>query len=298
MPRAARRFGPPMRSIEEQAPAKINLDLLITGRRPDGYHELDSLVVFGPPRDRLTFHLDERLCLEVVGPFAGTLTGEPDNLVLRAAKRLAAEVGRAAAGRIRLEKRIPVAAGLGGGSSDAAATLRGLNRLWQLGMSAADLAPLGLRLGADVPVCLHGRAARIRGIGERIDFVDRLPDLDLLLVNPGQPVATAAVFGGLGGIPQPTADPGPPPVERAGLLPWLRARPNHLQASACRLVPAIGAVLAALEAQPGCELARMSGSGASCFGLFADQGAMEAATRAIRRAHPEWWLAGSSVAAS
>ncbi len=126
-----------MPSIEEQAPAKINLDLLITGRRPDGYHELDSLVVFGPPCDRLIFQSDERLSLDVAGPFAGMLAGEPDNLVLRAARRLAAEVGRTATGRITLEKRIPVAAGLGGGSSDAAATLRGLNRLWRLGMSAA-----------------------------------------------------------------------------------------------------------------------------------------------------------------
>jgi 4-diphosphocytidyl-2-C-methyl-D-erythritol kinase len=298
VPQATGRFEPSMPPIEERAPAKINLDLLITGRRPDGYHELDSLVVFGPPCDRLTFRADERLSLDVVGPFAGMLAGEPDNLVLRAAKRLAAEVGRAAAGRITLEKRIPVAAGLGGGSSDAAATLRGLNQLWQLGMSAADLAPLGLQLGADVPVCLHGRAARMRGIGERLDFVDGLPDLALLLVNPGQPVATAAVFGGLGEIPQPTADLGPPPVERAGLLAWLRARPNHLQTSACRLLPAIGAVLAALEAEPGCELARMSGSGASCFGLFRDRGAAETAAGAIGRAHPQWWLASSSAAAS
>jgi 4-diphosphocytidyl-2-C-methyl-D-erythritol kinase len=287
-----------MPPIEEQAPAKINLDLLITGRRPDGYHELDSLVVFGAPRDRLTFRSDDRLRLDVVGPFARVLAGEPDNLVRRAAKRLAAAVGRPAAGRITLDKRIPVAAGLGGGSSDAAATLRGLNRLWRLNMTAADLAPLGLQLGADVPVCLHGRAARMRGIGERLDFVGGLPDLALLLVNPGQPVATAAVFGGLGGIPRAAADPGPPPRERAALLAWLRARANHLQASACRLVPAIGAVLVALAAQPRCELARMSGSGASCFGLFADQAALAAAAGAISRAHPDWWLASSIVAAS
>ena len=288
-----------MPPIEEQAPAKINLDLLITGRRPDGYHELDSLVVFGPPCDRLIFHSDERLSLDVVGPFAGMLAGEPDNLVLRAAKRLAAEVGRVAAGRITLEKRIPVAAGLGGGSSDAAATLRGLNRLWQLGMSAADLAPLGLRLGADVPVCLHGRAARMRGIGERLDFVGGLPDLALLLVNPGQPVATAAVFGGLGEIPQPTADLGPPPCERAGLLAWLRAPGRTI----CRRPP----VASCRRSAPFSPPSRQSPAASSracraaarrVSACSRTRRAMAAAAGAIRRAHPEWWLAGSSVASS
>ena len=285
-----------MELIEEAAPAKINLDLCITGRRPDGYHELDSLVVFGPPADVLRFAPANRLSLEVCGPFAGALAGEADNLVLRAARRLAGHAGRRATARITLEKNLPVAAGLGGGSGDAAASLRGLNRLWRLGLAEGDLMPPAGDLGADVPVCLAGRPARMRGVGERLERLGGLPPLFLLLVNPGRPLPTAAVFRELGALPPPIPEPGPPPRQPAALLAWLRARANHLEAPARRLEPAIDAVLAALAAEPGCELARMSGSGATCFGLFADRAALEAAADRIRRAQPTWWVACSPVA--
>jgi 4-diphosphocytidyl-2-C-methyl-D-erythritol kinase len=285
-----------MARIEEYAPAKINLDLCITGRRPDGYHELDSLVVFGPPADRLILEPADRLTLELGGSFARALAALPDNLVLRAARRLADHATRLPKVRIRLAKNLPVAAGLGGGSADAAATLRGLNRLWRLGLGVADLEPLARELGADVPVCLGMRPARMRGIGERLEPVTGLPPLRLLLVNPGRALATAAVFGGLGGLPAPVPEHGPPPRDFRALVAWLRARANHLEPPARRLEPAIDAVLTALAAQPGCELARMSGSGATCFGLFAAQAELEAAAGRLRRAQPGWWVAPSLVA--
>jgi 4-diphosphocytidyl-2-C-methyl-D-erythritol kinase len=285
-----------MERIEEWAPAKINLDLCITGRRPGGYHELDSLVVFAPPADRLTFAPADRLLLELGGPFAKALADEPDNLALRAACLLAEHAGRPAAARMTLDKNLPVAAGLGGGSGDAAAALRGLNRLWRLGLGPGELRSLGLGLGADLPVCLAGRPARMRGIGERLDWIEDLPALPLLLVNPNRPLSTAAVFKGLGGLPPPVPELGPPPRERPKLLAWLRARANHLEAPARRLEPAIDAVLEALAAQPGCELARMSGSGATCFGLFTDRPSLEAAADRLRRARPGWWIACSLAA--
>jgi 4-diphosphocytidyl-2-C-methyl-D-erythritol kinase len=283
-----------MRPLEEQAPAKINLDLRVTGRRADGYHEIDSIVAFTACADRLTFAPDHELSLELKGPFAAALAGEPDNLVLRAARRLADHAGRPAHMRIVLDKRIPVAAGLGGGSADAAATLRGLCRLWQLGLTVADLLPLALELGADVPVCLRARPARMRGIGERVEPVV-LPALDLVLANPNRAVSTAQVFAGLGAI-VPTCTPDQPmPGERAGLLAWLHARGNDLEGPARRLLPAIREVIQALEAQPGCRLARMSGSGATCFGVFDDAPAAARAAQTIRRARSGWWVISTAT---
>ena len=279
--------------VEERARAKVNLDLRIVGRRADGYHELDSLVVFAEATDRLTFEPHDELRLEVGGPFAPALPDASDNLVLRAARHLAGLAGRPPAALIRLAKHLPVAAGLGGGSADAAAALRGLDRLWGLGLPLADLLPVAVGLGADVPVCLIGRPARLRGIGERLEAVVALPELALLLVNPRRPVATAAVFAGLGPIRQAPARGLPPPGDRARLLAWLRASGNDLEVPARRLEPVIGQVLAALAAQPGCELARMSGSGATCFGIFPGLDAAGTAATAIRRAHPDWWVAAS-----
>jgi 4-diphosphocytidyl-2-C-methyl-D-erythritol kinase len=283
--------------VEEPAFAKINLDLYITGRRADGYHELDSLTAFAARGDRLTLHEHDRLELELTGPFAGPLAAEPDNLVLRAARRLAALAGRAAAVRIRLDKQLPVAAGVGGGSADAAAALRGLNRLWRLGMSEADLAGLAAGRGADVPVCLAGCTARMRGIGDRIEPWHGLPPLPALLVNPRLPLATADVFRALELAHAPAERGWPPPCEPDACLAWLGERQNHLEAPARRILPQISDVLALLAAQDGCAVARMSGSGATCFGLFADQAACDAAAAAIGRAHPGWWLAATTIGA-
>jgi 4-diphosphocytidyl-2-C-methyl-D-erythritol kinase len=283
-------------AVDELAPAKVNLDLCVLTRRSDGYHDLDSVVVFVELADRLIFEPGDGLRLEIAGPFASALADEPRNLVLGAAALLAERAAREAGVLITLEKHIPVAAGLGGGSADAAATLRGLNRLWDLGLDGGELQPLALRLGADVPVCLESRPARIRGIGERLEPLSGVFALPLLLVNPGVPVPTAAVFAGLGGR-FAAPPPGPPPVflDTGHLLGWLRARANHLEAPARGLAPAIGHALAALRAQPGCALARMSGSGATCFGLFEEPFALHRAEAAIRAREPGWWLQATRI---
>ena len=285
---------PPMRQLEEWAPAKVNLDLRLTGRRADGYHELDSIVAFTAWADRLSFISDRRLALEVGGPFAAALADRTDNLVLRAARRLAEHAGCAPHVRIALDKRIPVAAGLGGGSADAAATLRGLSRLWQLGLKVADLLPLALELGADVPVCLRSSSARMGGIGERLEPIE-LAVLDLVLANPNHAVSTAQVFAGLGAIGPALRPEEPVPTIGADLLAWLRARGNDLEAPARRIAPVIGEVLATLGAQPGCRLARMSGSGATCFGVFDDEQAAARAARAMRQTRPSWWVISTAT---
>jgi 4-diphosphocytidyl-2-C-methyl-D-erythritol kinase len=196
--------------------------------------------------------------------------------------------------RIALDKRIPVAAGLGGGSADAAAALRGLSRLWRLGLQDADLLPLALELGADVPVCLRSAPARMGGIGERIEPIE-LPVLDLVLANPNHAVSTAQVFAGLGAIAPAPRPEEPVPTVSGDLVAWLRARGNDLEAPARRLAPVIGEVLAALGAQPGCRLARMSGSGATCFGVFDDAQAAARAARAVRQALPSWWVISTAT---
>jgi 4-diphosphocytidyl-2-C-methyl-D-erythritol kinase len=282
-----------MRSLAEQAPAKLNLSLRITGRRPDGYHELDSCVVFTEWADRLTVFPAEEFSLDVTGPFAGALAGQSDNLAVRAARRLAALAGRAPGVRLVLDKYIPVAAGLGGGSADGAATLRALNRLWGLGLATSELLTIAAGLGADVPVCLLGRSARMRGIGERLEPLD-LPPLDLVLANPNRAVATARVFAGLGSIAAMTSEPVPIPSGRAGLIDWLRAGGNDLEAPARGLARVIDRVLEAIRAQPGCHLARMTGSGATCFGVFVSAPEAARAAHAIGRAHPAWWVVSTA----
>lgn len=271
----------------EFAPAKVNLTLHVTGRRADGYHLLDSLVVFAGVGDRVSADLSDALSLEVTGPMAAGLSGEGDNLVLRAARLMGVPA------RIGLEKVLPVSSGIGGGSADAAATLRLLARLSARAVPArAEV----LALGADVPVCLAGRAVRMTGIGEVLGAVPGLPEAWLVLVNPGVAVATPAVFRGLA-----RADNAPMPREvpklrtAAELAAFVAMQRNDLEPPALVLQPVIGWVKAALAAQAGCMLARMSGSGATCFGLFADPLAASAAARAIRAAEPGWWVADAPV---
>ncbi len=278
-------------AVVETAPAKLNLDLLVTARRADGRHELDSIVVFCELADRVELYPAEGLSLAVSGPTAETVPAGPDNLVLRAA-RLLAETARVTAGAaIVLHKEIPVAAGLGGGSADAAATLRGLRRLWGLSLDDERLRDLGLALGADLPVCLWARPARMRGIGERLDPVRGLPDLPLLLVNPGRPLATGPVFRGLSG-PFRAAHRSPfrPCPSLVQFAVWLAESRNDLEPPARRLEPEIGGVLEDLAGLSGCLLARMSGSGATCFGLFGDRGELETAALLLRRKRPDWWI--------
>ena len=275
-------------AVRETAAAKLNLDLLVTGRRVDGYHLLDSLVVFADVGDELTFAPAPDLRLEVVGPMANGLPVGEGNIVGRAARRLAAQVGIPARAAITLDKRLPVAAGIGGGSSDAAAALRGLKRLWGLSLNPETLQALALELGADVPACLLGRAVRMRGIGDRLDPLPVLPTLHLVLANPRVPLSTAAVFGELR---LDRCGPRAEPPDTADLLGTLRRSRNDLEAPARRLLPAIDAVLAALAAAPGCLLARMSGSGPTCFGLFPDAAAARTAAAGLAARHPDWWIA-------
>jgi 4-diphosphocytidyl-2-C-methyl-D-erythritol kinase len=272
----------------ELAPAKINLALHVTGRRPDGYHLIDSLVVFPRLGDRIAAEPAGGLSLALAGPFARDLAADADNLVLRAAQ-LIRSAARGAA--LRLEKNLPVASGIGGGSADAAAALRLLARLWDVALP--EPAAL-LRLGADLPVCLAGRACRMTGIGEDLAGID-LPPFWIVLANPGMPLPTATVFDRL-------ADPANPPLpalpafpDADALFAFLAGQRNDLAAPAVEAVPAIADVLAALAAQPACRLARMSGSGATCFGLFATGPAALAAADALRRARPEWWIAAGPV---
>ena len=280
---------PPSRvdPVVEFAPAKLNLDLHVTSRRADGYHELDSLVVFADLGDELTFVPADDISLEIAGPFADLLPVDADNLVLRAAHALAGAAAPPAGAHIRLDKRLPVAACIGGGSADAAATLRGLQRLWGTTLGPADLARLGLGLGADVPVCLLGRSVRMRGIGELLQPLAGSPMLDLVLVNPCRPLATAAVFK--------ASDPGAfaprsVVVPAQPTLDWLCTGRNDLEPAARLLLPEIDRILAALAAEPGCGVARMSGSGPTCFGAFADQATAAAAADRLVRDHPGWWV--------
>lgn len=277
-----------MRALTEAAPAKVNLFLHVTGRRADGYHLLDSLAVFGPAADRLSATPATALSLTLDGPFGATLATEPDNLVLRAARALGADAGAA----LHLEKHLPIASGIGGGSADAAAALRLLNRLWGCGLDAAALARIAAPLGADIPVCIASRPARMQGIGEVVGAAPGLPECGLLLVNPCLPVATPAVFRARqGAFSAPATLPASWPDARA-MAADLGRLSNDLEAAALSLCPVIADVLAALAAAPGCLLARMSGSGATCFALFATPAQ---ASAAARRMPAEWWAAGGAL---
>jgi 4-diphosphocytidyl-2-C-methyl-D-erythritol kinase len=281
-------------SATEHAPAKINLFLHITGKRADGYHKLDSLAVFAGVADLISFVPSETLSLTISGPYAPALEAEPNNLVLRAAYALAAEAGVRPAGALHLDKQIPVASGVGGGSADAAAALRLLCRVWRLDLADLVLDRIAAGLGADVPVCLRNRPMRMRGVGEILLQAPVLPRCGMVLVNPGTPLSTVSVFRARsGGFSPCAALPGSWDTvdEMAAALSGMG---NDLEAPAIGLVPAIADVLRAITASPGCRLARMSGSGATCFGLFAN--ALAAETAAAGLARPGWWSWGGALA--
>lgn len=281
-------------AVSADAPAKLNLFLHVTGRRPDGYHLLDSLVAFTETGDRIIAEPADSLRLSVTGPFAGALSGESDNLVLRAARLLSEEAGRAPDVALTLEKNLPVAAGIGGGSADAAATLRALIRLWELQIPAGWLAELGLRLGADVPACLLGRPCRLKGIGEQLVPLPALPALPVLLVNPGVPLSTPDVFRARTGdfaAPAPVILPEAP----SALLDVLRAQRNDLTGAARTLVPQIGMVLDRLQALPGCLLTRLSGSGPTCFALMRDTESAKVGANILQATEPGWWVCATRL---
>ena len=270
----------------------VNLTLHVLGRRPDGYHELESLVAFAGTGDDLSLRPGE-LSLSVSGPTANAAGGEADNLVLKAARALARRIPGLSTGAFHLTKRLPVAAGLGGGSADAAAALRLLARLNGLSRDDPAILASASETGADVPVCLQSRARMIGGAGEVLGPPLRLPPLFAVLANPGVPVATAAVFRTLGRGERGTASPHPtiaPAIDRSRLVAVIAGGRNDLETAAIALAPAIGEALASMRAATGCRLARMSGSGATVFGLFDDGAASVAAEKAIRRARPGWWV--------
>lgn len=279
--------------IAEPAPAKINLFLHVTGRRADGYHLLDSLAVFTALGDRVTAEPAPDLSLHLVGPFGEALTAEPDNLVLRATRALAQEAGIPARVRLTLHKNLPVASGIGGGSADAAAAFRALCRLWKIAPEQATLHRLALALGADVPVCLASVPARMGGIGGDLSPAPRLPDCGIVLVNPGVAVATPDVFRARRAGFSPMAALPSGWTDAATMASDLGRLTNDLAEPAIGLQPVIAEVLTTLEHLPGCLLARMSGSGASCFGLFASSAAAEQATGAITPA--TWWRWGGGL---
>lgn len=278
-------------SLSVFAPAKVNLFLHVVGRRDDGYHLLDSLAVFPEIGDEVKVRAADGLSLTLEGPMAGGLAAEPDNIVLKAARALAAETGVAAKAALTLVKRLPAASGIGGGSADGAAALRALRSLWGLEIGEERLAAIGLAIGADLPVCLRRRPTRMAGIGESLEEAPPLPNVWMLLANPGVALPTSAVFEArTAGFSRPrplTEAPADPPA----LAEALRRRGNDLTAPALSLAPVIGEVLEAVAAQPGCLLSRMSGSGATCFGLFAGEEPARTAERNLIRARPNWWTA-------
>jgi 4-diphosphocytidyl-2-C-methyl-D-erythritol kinase len=270
----------------------------VTGRRDDGYHLLDSLVAFADIGDRLTAETAASLSLVVDGPEAADL--KPignNNLVLRAARLLADHAGIVPGAALHLEKHLPVAGGIGGGSSDAAAALRALRRLWRLSLDDRALCELGARLGADVPACLYGRTVWVGGIGERLEPAGAMPQVGILLANPRRALPTAAVFArrrdGFGEI----ARFAPIPHHAEGLAEALASRRNELTDAAIGLRPEIGAALARLGRLPGCLLARMSGSGATCFAMFPDRAAAAEGCAMLASAEPGWWCAAGGFVA-
>jgi 4-diphosphocytidyl-2-C-methyl-D-erythritol kinase len=280
--------------LRERAPAKVNLSLRVLGRRADGYHELESLVAFADLADTLSLSPGDALALDVGGPYATVCGDASDNLVRRATQALAARMTGLRPGRFVLDKQLPVAAGIGGGSADAAAALRLLARANGLAPDDTRLREAARAVGADVSVCLDPAARMMRGIGHDLSSPLAIAPLPAVLVNPGVALSTRDVFSGLALTPD-RMPAGQAPTETTALLAWLQAQGNDLEVPALARAPVIGAVLAVLGRMQGVQLARMSGSGATCFALFADLAAAQSAARAIARDHPGWWVRATTL---
>ncbi|MCF8495408.1 MAG: 4-(cytidine 5'-diphospho)-2-C-methyl-D-erythritol kinase [Alphaproteobacteria bacterium] len=279
------------------APAKINLYLHVTGRRPDGYHSLDSLVAFADTGDLLTLEPAKDFSFSIEGPFAGMFRGgenggdlHSSNLVVRAVRAMAEIARQTPRFRVVLTKNLPLASGLGGGSADAAAVLRALCDLWDLPMDDPRLLPLMMGLGTDVPVCLNSVPARLRGAGEILEDAPALPPLPAVLIHPDIPCPTSAVFARYAGpfsqspsLPETFGSP-------EDLIAFLKDRDNDLYPAAAALVPEITQALESLSAFETCLLARMAGSGSSCFGLFSTEEAARNASGILAARHPGWWV--------
>lgn len=279
----------------ETAYAKVNVALHVRARRDDGYHALESLFAFAEHGDRLSAVATDDGAIDLIidGPFGGALEAGPGNLVVKAARALQSYLGDQRGAAIRLTKILPVASGIGGGSADAAATLRLLVRLWDVRIEAEELAGLALDLGSDVPACVTSVTQMVTGRGEglRRHRVEGLEGMAMLLVNPGVGLSTAQVFSGWDGV-----DRGP--LDAASLEALVAQGRNDLEAPAMAAAPAIAQVLTALEGHEGLRLARMSGSGATCFALFDSDAAMADAAMAMQAAHRDWWMMETRIRAA
>lgn len=274
----------------ETAYAKINLALHVRAREPDGYHRIQTIFAFAEDGDRLSVAAGDDLSLELTGPFGRALDSGSGNLVLRAAEALRQATGTREGAALVLDKRLPVAAGLGGGSADAAAALRLLTRWWRLPCSLDDLEAIGRSLGADVAACVRSLVVRGEGRGDRLAplYPSPLSGTPLLIVNPRVPLSTPAVFAAWDG-----EDRGP--LQPGAALSAARAGRNDLEAPARTLAPAVEVLLAALAEGGEALLVRMSGSGASCFAIYADAEARDRSATRIARARPEWWLLATRI---
>jgi 4-diphosphocytidyl-2-C-methyl-D-erythritol kinase len=282
-------------SIGIDAPAKVNLFLHITGRRSDGYHELESLVVFVDVADRLTLSVSNEFGLDVIGPFASAIDGlADDNLVLRSAKLVSQYATQPIAPvHFKLVKNIPVAAGVGGGSSDAAAAVRALQEIWDLTLTDEVRSSILLQLGADTPVCHFGATAFVSGIGEIVGAFEITPPIHIVMVNPNAPVPTGPVFRAYAKRGQEFLDPileEVPGDELESLIGFLQRCENSLEGAAIENQPVVGRVLGAVSGTRDCLLVRMSGSGGTCFGLYATEGAASDAAKALKSEYSEWWV--------
>ncbi|MCP5072026.1 MAG: 4-(cytidine 5'-diphospho)-2-C-methyl-D-erythritol kinase [Rhodobacteraceae bacterium] len=265
------------------ARAKINLCLHVTGQREDGYHLLDSIVCFADCGDRLEFAPDQAVSLSIDGPFSQGLSGLDDNLILKAARCFDAPAGCA----IHLQKHLPVASGIGGGSADAATALHGLAALWHLPLPGVQTQ---LSLGADVPVCVQGQAVRMQGVGERLQPLEGWPDLPVMLVNPGVSISTPEVFSVLKNKQNSElADMPEPGSSLQKIIAWLALNRNDLEPAAITCEPVIGTTLESLRSC-GARLARMSGSGATCFGVFETLADAKTEAKKLQSQHPDWWV--------
>jgi len=277
------------------APAKINLFLYVGDQRADGYHALQSLMVFADVGDELMIESADDLSLAIEGPFAAALKGESDNIVLKAARALAKRANVTPNAKLTLAKNLPVASGIGGGSADAAAALRGLCKLWQVKLTEADLQDVALSLGSDVPACLKGRPCWVEGIGERLTVIPIFPLLHIVLINPGVAVSTADAYRMLE-TKSGTGREHPATFRDANaLLGFLETTGNDLEAPARKLAPLICEVMAALCEDEATLLARMSGSGATCFGLYGSSDAARETASKIGTANPGWWVKAAKI---
>jgi 4-diphosphocytidyl-2-C-methyl-D-erythritol kinase len=281
-------------TLLEKAPAKINLTLRVLGRRADGYHELESLVAFADVADTLTLEPDTKDTLEITGPFVADSGAIPDNLILKALAAARICIGAVKAGRFSLEKNIPVAAGLGGGSADAAATLRLIAGANEIALDDARIMSAAQAVGADVPVCVASRPRIMRGVGELLSDPVDLPPLAGVLVNPRVPLSTRDVFGKFVGA-QGGNDLGDLTRGLGSLIDFLKLHDNDLTPAARACSPVVGEVLQALEILPGARLVRMSGSGPTCFALFSTPSEAATAAQKLARERKDWWVQAATI---